>query len=150
MARWTADALGADADGSAPTSTGARRSRARTSSINTIQVGGARATQIDFDIPGRYGLRYTINDTINVGGVFRGLRTIPVVLGIARDMEDVCPDALAPQLHEPAGDARPGGRRRRSTSASSGCATPSSGRSTGWPSTSGVPRDEVDALTARA
>ncbi len=62
--------------------------------INTIQVGGARATQLDFDIPGRYGLRYTINDTINVGGVLRGLRTIPVMLGIAVDMTDVCPDAL--------------------------------------------------------
>ena len=44
-------------------------------------------------MPGRYGLQYTINDTINVGGVLRGLRTIPVVLGIARDMEDLCPDA---------------------------------------------------------
>src|SRR5262249_8400289 len=44
-------------------------------------------------IPGSYDLRYTINDTINVGGVFRGLRSIPVVLGIVRDIEDVCPDA---------------------------------------------------------
>jgi alpha-galactosidase len=61
--------------------------------IDTIQVGGARATQIDFDIPARYGLRYTINDTINVGGVMRGLRSIPVVLDIVRDMEEVCPDA---------------------------------------------------------
>jgi alpha-galactosidase len=61
--------------------------------VNTVQVGGARATQIEFDIPGRYGLRYTINDTINVGGVFRGLRTIPVALGIAADMAEVCPDA---------------------------------------------------------
>ena len=61
--------------------------------INTIQVGGATATKVDFDVPGRYGLRYTINDTINVGGVLRGLRTIPVVLGIVRDMEELCPDA---------------------------------------------------------
>ncbi len=61
--------------------------------INTIQVGGAAATQIDFEIPSRYGLQYTINDTINVGGVLRGLRTIPVVLGIVRDMEELCPDA---------------------------------------------------------
>ena len=56
-------------------------------------MGGAAATKIDFEVPGRYGLRYTINDTINVGGVLRGLRTIPVVLGIVRDMEDLCPDA---------------------------------------------------------
>ena len=61
--------------------------------VNTIQVGGARATQVDFDIPASFGLRYTIADTIGVGGVFRGLRTIPVVLGIARDMEEICPSA---------------------------------------------------------
>ena len=61
--------------------------------IDTIQVGGAAATRLDFDIPARYGLRYTINDTINVGGVMRGLRTIPVVLGIVRDMDELCPDA---------------------------------------------------------
>ena len=61
--------------------------------MNTIQVGGARATQVDFDIPASFGLRYTIADTIGVGGVFRGLRTIPVVLGIARDMEEICPSA---------------------------------------------------------
>jgi alpha-galactosidase len=61
--------------------------------INTIQVGGAEATRLDFEIPARYGLRYTINDTINVGGVFRGLRTIPVVLGIVADMAELCPDA---------------------------------------------------------
>ena len=71
--------------------------------IDTIQVGGARATQIDFDIPGRYGLQYTINDTINVGGVMRGLRTIPVVLGIAADMADVCPDALFLNYTNPMG-----------------------------------------------
>ena len=61
--------------------------------IDTIQVGGAAATKVDFDIPAQYGLRYTINDTINVGGVMRGLRTVPVVLGIVRDMEELCPDA---------------------------------------------------------
>jgi len=61
--------------------------------IDTIQVGGAAATKIDFEVPSRFGLRYTINDTINVGGVMRGLRTVPVVLGIVRDMEELCPDA---------------------------------------------------------
>ena len=93
MARWTAEALGAE-----PTiSTHLDRREALVGAdfvVNTIQVGGARATQVDFDVPAGYGLRYTINDTIGVGGVFRGLRTIPVVLGIARDMEAVCPDAL--------------------------------------------------------
>jgi alpha-galactosidase len=92
MARWTAGALGAD-----PTIEAHLDRRAALTSadfvIDTIQVGGARATEIDFEVPRRYGLEYTINDTINVGGVMRGLRSIPVVLGIVRDMEEVCPDA---------------------------------------------------------
>ncbi len=102
MARWTADVLGA-----APRVRGSLDRRDALAGadvvINTIQVGGARATQVDFDIPGRYGLRYTINDTINVGGVLRGLRTIPVVLGIAADMVDVCPDALFLNYTNPMG-----------------------------------------------
>ncbi|HEV2372261.1 MAG TPA: alpha-galactosidase [Streptosporangiaceae bacterium] len=61
--------------------------------INEIQVGGYDATRLDFDIPARYGVRQTIGDTIGIGGIFRGLRTIPVVTQIARDMVDVCPDA---------------------------------------------------------
>ncbi len=92
MAAWTAAALGAS-----PTIEGHLDRRAALADadfvVDTIQVGGARATQIDFDIPARYGLRYTINDTINVGGVMRGLRSIPVVLDIVRDMEELCPDA---------------------------------------------------------
>jgi alpha-galactosidase len=61
--------------------------------INEIQVGGYAATRADFDIPARYGVRQTIADTIGIGGIFRGLRTIPVVVGLARDMVDICPDA---------------------------------------------------------
>jgi alpha-galactosidase len=102
MAAWTAGALGAT-----PSITGSLdRGEALADAdfvINTIQVGGARATQIDFDIPGRYGLAYTINDTINVGGVLRGLRTIPVVLGIAADMADACPDAILLNYTNPMG-----------------------------------------------
>jgi alpha-galactosidase len=92
MARWTADALGASPRISAHLE---RREALQGADfvVNTIQVGGARATQVDFDVPGQFGLKYTIADTIGVGGVFRGLRTIPVVLGIARDMEAICPDA---------------------------------------------------------
>src|SRR5215510_9098208 len=62
--------------------------------INEIQVGGYRATLKDFEIPKRYGLRQTIGDTIGIGGIFRGLRTIPVMVEIGRDMAEVCPDAL--------------------------------------------------------
>ena len=92
MARWTADALGATPRIEAHLD----RRAALTGAdfvIDTIQVGGARATQLDFEIPRRYGLEYTINDTINVGGVMRGLRSIPVILGIVRDMEELCPGA---------------------------------------------------------
>jgi alpha-galactosidase len=92
MARWTAGALGATPRIEAHLD----RRAALTGAdfvIDTIQVGGARATQLDFEIPRRYGLEYTINDTINVGGVMRGLRSIPVILGIVRDMEELCPGA---------------------------------------------------------
>jgi alpha-galactosidase len=61
--------------------------------INVIQVGMHEATVRDFEIPARYGLSQTIGDTIGIGGIFRGLRTFPVLAGIARDMQDVCPDA---------------------------------------------------------
>ncbi|MFY0780527.1 alpha-glucosidase/alpha-galactosidase [Peribacillus simplex] len=62
--------------------------------INAIQVGGYKpSTVIDFDIPKKYGLRQTIADTIGIGGLFRALRTIPVMLEVAKDIEEVCPDA---------------------------------------------------------
>ena len=93
MARWTADALDAEPTISSHLD---RREALQGADfvVNTIQVGGARATRVDFDVASRFGLRYTIADTIGVGGVFRGLRTIPVVLGIARDMEEICPGAV--------------------------------------------------------
>jgi alpha-galactosidase len=92
LATWLAGALGASPRVEAHLD---RRAALRGADvvINTVQVGGARATQLDFDVPARYGLRYAINDTINVGGVMRGLRSIPVALDIARDMADLCPDA---------------------------------------------------------
>jgi alpha-galactosidase len=58
-----------------------------------IQVGGYKpATVVDFEIPKKYGLRQTIADTLGVGGIMRGLRTIPVLLEMCRDMEELCPD----------------------------------------------------------
>ncbi len=63
--------------------------------VNAIQVGGYEpCTVIDFEIPKKYGLRQTIADTLGIGGIMRGLRTIPVMEGFARDMEEVCPNAL--------------------------------------------------------
>ena len=63
--------------------------------INAIQVGGYDpCTIMDFEIPKKYGLRQTIGDTLGIGGIFRGLRTIYVMKDFARDIEEVCPDAL--------------------------------------------------------
>ncbi len=63
--------------------------------VNAIQVGGYEpCTVTDFEIPKKYGLRQTIGDTLGIGGIMRALRTIPVLEDFARDMEEVCPDAL--------------------------------------------------------
>ncbi|MFA6241989.1 MAG: alpha-glucosidase/alpha-galactosidase, partial [Candidatus Hydrogenedentales bacterium] len=63
--------------------------------VNAIQVGGYEpATVIDFEIPKKYGLLQTIGDTLGIGGIFRGLRTIPVMLDYCRIVEQVCPKAL--------------------------------------------------------
>jgi alpha-galactosidase len=61
--------------------------------VNMLQVGGIDATRIDLEVPARHGLRQTIGDTTGVGGVFRALRTFPVLSAIARDMLELCPDA---------------------------------------------------------
>jgi alpha-galactosidase len=62
--------------------------------INAIQVGGYEpCTVTDFEIPKKYGLRQTIGDTLGIGGIFRALRTIPVILDLAKEMEEVCPEA---------------------------------------------------------
>lgn len=62
--------------------------------VNAIQVGGYDPCTItDFEIPKKYGLRQTIGDTLGIGGIFRNLRTIPVMLDFARDIQEVCPDA---------------------------------------------------------
>ncbi|MBE6792963.1 MAG: alpha-glucosidase/alpha-galactosidase [Ruminococcaceae bacterium] len=63
--------------------------------VNAIQVGlYDPCTIIDFEVPKKYGLRQTIADTLGIGGIMRALRTIPVMADFARDMEEVCPDAL--------------------------------------------------------
>ncbi|MBQ7097134.1 MAG: alpha-glucosidase/alpha-galactosidase [Clostridia bacterium] len=63
--------------------------------VNAIQVGGYDpCTIIDFEIPKKFGLLQTIGDTLGIGGIMRALRTIPVMEDFAKDMEEVCPDAL--------------------------------------------------------
>jgi alpha-galactosidase len=92
MARWTNQAVGAHATFEAHHD----RRRALAGAdfvINTIEVGGIAATRLDFDIARKYGLRQTIADTSGVGAIFRALRTIPVLLGIAYDMFELCPGA---------------------------------------------------------
>lgn len=70
--------------------------------IVMIQVAGYKpGTVTDFEIPKKYGLRQTIADTLGVGGIMRGLRTVPVLLDIARDMREVCPNALMLQYVNP-------------------------------------------------
>ena len=90
---------------SRPISSAAPRSTGADYVINMIQVGGHAATVIDHEIPARYGLRQTIGDTLGVGGVFRALRTIPVMEGIAARHGRGLPRRLAAQLHQPDGDA---------------------------------------------
>jgi alpha-galactosidase len=96
----TAEALArriADGYGVRPTVVATRDRRAALDgadfAINAIQVGMYAATRVDFDVPARFGLRQTIADTIGIGGIFRGLRTFPVLAGIAADMTALCPDA---------------------------------------------------------
>jgi len=70
--------------------------------ISMFQVGGYKpSTVIDFEIPRKYGIRQTIADTLGIGGIMRGLRTIPVFLDICRDMEELCPDAMFLQYVNP-------------------------------------------------
>ena len=70
--------------------------------VTSFQVGGYRpSTVVDFEVPKRFGLRQTIGDTLGVGGIMRGLRTIPVLLDVCRDMERRCPGALLLQYVNP-------------------------------------------------
>jgi alpha-galactosidase len=70
--------------------------------VTAFQIGGYRpSTVIDFEIPRQYGLRQTIADTLGVGGIMRGLRTVPHLWAVAEDMARLCPDALLLQYVNP-------------------------------------------------
>lgn len=70
--------------------------------VTMFQVGGYRpATVIDFELPRRFGVRQTIGDTVGIGGIMRGLRTVPVLLDLCSEMEELCPDALLLQYANP-------------------------------------------------
>ena len=92
VAHKVCDALGAPATITATTDRRAALDGADYA-INMIQVGGYEpCTVTDFEIPKRFGLRQTIGDTLGIGGIMRGLRTIPVLLAMCADMEELCPD----------------------------------------------------------
>src|SRR3954447_5786718 len=62
--------------------------------INMVQIGGFDSTLVDFEIPRKYGLNFTIADTTGPGGFFRALRTYPMLTGLCRGMEEQCPRAV--------------------------------------------------------
>ena len=102
MARWTSGQLGAEAE----VGEHAERRSALDGAdfvINAVQIGMHEATLLDFEIPKKYGLKQTIADSMGVGGIFRGLRTIPFLLDLAGDMKEVCPDALLMNYTNPMG-----------------------------------------------
>jgi alpha-galactosidase len=62
--------------------------------INMVQIGGFDSTLVDFEIPRKYGLNFTIADTTGPGGLFRALRTFPMLTALCRDMAELCPNAI--------------------------------------------------------
>jgi alpha-galactosidase/6-phospho-beta-glucosidase family protein len=69
--------------------------------VVNISTGGFSSMRHDIEIPARYGLRQPVGDSVGPGGITRALRNIPVLVGIARDMADVCPDAWLCNLTNP-------------------------------------------------
>jgi len=102
MARWTSDRLEA---GAVVEEHSERRAALDGADfvINMVQIGMHEATLLDFEIPRRYGLKQTIADSMGIGGIFRGLRTIPFVLDLAREMRELCPRALLLNYTNPMG-----------------------------------------------
>lgn len=71
--------------------------------INMIQIGGVEAFRLDYEIPLKYGVDQCIADSIGPGGIFRALRTIPVLADMAADMNELCPDAILLNYANPMG-----------------------------------------------
>ena len=101
VARKLISSMGAPA--TVETTTDRRRALAGADFVVTaFQIGGYRpSTVIDFEIPKAYGLRQTIADTLGVGGIMRGLRTVPHLWAVAQDMAELCPHALLLQYVNP-------------------------------------------------
>jgi alpha-galactosidase len=102
MARWTSEQL----DARARVEKHSERRSALDGAdfvINMVQIGMHEATLLDFEIPKKYGLKQTIADSMGIGGIFRGLRTIPFLLDLAREMGELCPRALLLNYTNPMG-----------------------------------------------
>ncbi len=102
MARWTSDQLGAGAE----VEEHLDRRRALEGAdfvVNMVQIGMHESTLLDFEIPKKYGLEQTIADSMGIGGIFRGLRTIPFMLDLAGEMRELCPKALLLNYTNPMG-----------------------------------------------
>jgi alpha-galactosidase len=69
--------------------------------IVTISTGGFKSMAVDLEVPARYGIRQSVGDSVGPGGVNRSLRNVPVLVGIARDMEEVCPNAWLLNITNP-------------------------------------------------
>jgi alpha-galactosidase len=92
IARWTAGALGAPA-AIEPYLDRRAALEGADHVISMIRVGGHEGLRLDFEIPGRHGVRQTMADTLGIGSIFRALCTIPALLGLARDLHEVAPGA---------------------------------------------------------
>ncbi len=69
--------------------------------VVTISTGGFESMAVDLDVPARYGVRQSVGDTVGPGGINRALRNVPVLVGVARDMEELCPDAWLLNITNP-------------------------------------------------
>ena len=92
ISHWTAETLGATASIEAHADRRAALDGAD-HVISMIRVGGHEGLKLDFEIPGRYGVRQTMGDTMGIGSIFRALCTIPALLDLARDIREVAPGA---------------------------------------------------------
>jgi alpha-galactosidase len=114
--------------------------------IVTVAVGGLEARGHDIGIPARYGVGQCIGDTIGPGGIFRGLRHLVVMDGLAQDMSDLCPDALMLQYSNPMAILTWG--ILSSSTAAVGLCHSVQGTSAQLADLCGVPVDEVDYWVA--
>ncbi|MGH9092624.1 MAG: hypothetical protein ACRDZR_14800 [Acidimicrobiales bacterium] len=69
--------------------------------IVTISTGGFESMAVDLDVPARHGIRQSVGDSVGPGGICRALRNVPVLVGIGRDMEEVCPEAWMLNITNP-------------------------------------------------